>query len=146
MNAGRSAAAMRPARRLTSAGSGAGPVPVHTSTAGTSPLDGPNTSSGKSRNVGPRCGVRLSVAASCTSAPARVASFTVRALLVMLCTTGTWSISCNDPAPHRPSGARPPITTTGEPLNHALVMADTPLVMPGPAVSAAKPGLRVSLA
>jgi hypothetical protein len=70
----------------------------------------------------------------------------VTADLVIDCTTGTWSNSCSEPAPQRASGARPPITTTGEPLNHMLVIADTPLVMPGPAVSAAKPGLRVSLA
>ena len=88
----------------------------------------------------------LSDAAAWTAAAAALASLTVTADLVIDCTTGTWSISCSDPDPQRPSGARPPITTTGEPLNHALVIAETPLVMPGPAVSAAKPGRRVSLA
>ena len=60
--------------------------------------------------------------------------------------SATWSSSCSDPAPHRPCGARPPSTTSGEPLNCAEVTAETPLVMPGPAVSTASPGLRVSLA
>ena len=71
---------------------------------------------------------------------------TVVACLVIDATIGTWSSSCSDPAPQRPCGARPPSTTTGEPLNHADVIADTPLVIPGPAVSAATPGRRVSLA
>jgi hypothetical protein len=38
------------------------------------------------------------------------------------------------------------MTTRGDPLNHADVMAETPFVIPGPAVSAAKPGRRVSFA
>ena len=59
---------------------------------------------------------------------------------------GGWSSSCNEPAPHRRAGARPPSTTTGDPLKCADVTAETPLVTPGPAVSAASPGLRVSLA
>ena len=70
----------------------------------------------------------------------------VVACLVIDARIGTWSSSCNEPAPQRPCGARPPSTTTGEPLNHADVTADTPLVTPGPAVSAATPGRRVSLA
>jgi hypothetical protein len=73
-------------------------------------------------------------------------SVTVAADLVIGVITGTWSISCSDPLPHRPCGARPPSTTRGEPLKCALVIADTPLVMPGPAVSAAKPARRVSFA
>ncbi len=36
--------------------------------------------------------------------------------------------------------------TTGEPLKWAVVMALTPLVTPGPAVSTASPGSRVSRA
>ena len=59
---------------------------------------------------------------------------------------GTWSSSCSDPAPQRRCGARPPSTTSGAPLNHAEVTAETPFVMPGPAVSAATAGRRVSLA
>ena len=47
--------------------------------------------------------------------------------------------------PHRPAGDRPPSTTIGEPLNHALVMALTVLVTPGPAVTTANPGVRVNL-
>jgi hypothetical protein len=47
--------------------------------------------------------------------------------------------------PHRFDGARPPITTSGEPLNCAWVIALTPLVTPGPAVRTASPGTRVSL-
>ena len=84
--------------------------------------------------------------ASWTITPALAGSVTVAADLVIDCRIGTWSSSCNDPAPQRPCGARPPSTTSGEPLNHADVTADTPLVIPGPAVSAAMPGRRVSLA
>ena len=47
--------------------------------------------------------------------------------------------------PQRLAGARPPTTTRGEPLNWAWVTALTPLVTPGPAVSTARPGTRVSL-
>src|SRR6185312_11479350 len=43
-------------------------------------------------------------------------------------------------------GARPPRITTGDPLNCAVVIALTPLVTPGPAVSTARPGERVSRA
>ena len=71
---------------------------------------------------------------------------TVRADLVIDATIGTWSSSCNEPAPHRACGARPARTTSGDPLKRAVVMALMPLVTPGPAVSTATPGRRVSLA
>ncbi len=48
--------------------------------------------------------------------------------------------------PQRNEGARPPMTSSGEPLTWAVVTALTPLVTPGPAVSTARPGVRVSLA
>src|SRR6266702_8464256 len=38
------------------------------------------------------------------------------------------------------------MTTTGEPLNHAVVTALIPFVTPGPAVTTASPGARVSRA
>jgi hypothetical protein len=85
-------------------------------------------------------------AASWTIFAAFVGSSTVPADFVIDETIGTWSSSCNDPAPHRPCGARPPRTISGEPLKCALVIAETPFVTPGPAVSAASPGVRVSLA
>ncbi len=47
--------------------------------------------------------------------------------------------------PQRFCGARPPTTTSGEPANWAWAIALTPLVTPGPAVSTASPGTRVSL-
>jgi hypothetical protein len=134
------------ASAATASSSGAAPIPSHDPTSGTSPTEGPNTSSGKSRNVGPRCGSIASRTASCTIAPACAGSVTVAAILVIDDTIGTWSSSCSEPAPQRPCGARPPSTTTGDPLKCADVIADTPLVMPGPAVSAANPGRRVSLA
>ena len=84
--------------------------------------------------------------ASCTVAPAVAASITVADRFVIGASTGTWSNSCSDPAPQRVAGARPPSTTSGEPLNRAEVTAEMPLVTPGPAVSAATPGLRVSFA
>ena len=47
--------------------------------------------------------------------------------------------------PHRFCGARPPTTTIGDPANCAWATALSPLVTPGPAVSTASPGVRVSL-
>ncbi len=71
---------------------------------------------------------------------------TVVADFVTGLTIGTWSSSCSAPLPHLACPARPPSTIRGEPLKLAVVMALTPLVMPGPAVRAATPGRRVSLA
>ena len=73
-------------------------------------------------------------------------SVAVVARLVIGASTGTWSNSCSEPAPQRLCGARPPSTTSGEPLKCAVVTAETPFVTPGPAVSTATPGRRVSLA
>ena len=50
------------------------------------------------------------------------------------------------PRPSGACGARPPMTSSGEPLSHADVIALTPFVTPGPAVSAATPGRRVTFA
>ena len=58
---------------------------------------------------------------------------------------GGWSSSWRLPLPQRLAGARPPTTTIGEPANWACAIALTPLVTPGPAVSTARPGVRVSL-
>ncbi len=69
----------------------------------------------------------------------------VRADFVTGATSGVWSISWRLPLPHRFAGARPPTTTIGEPANWAWAIALTPLVTPGPAVSTASPGTRVSL-
>ena len=46
---------------------------------------------------------------ACPDDSAVVASFVIDA------TIGRWSSSCSDPEPHRPCGARPPITSTGVP-------------------------------
>ncbi len=78
--------------------------------------------------------------------PISAVSFTVSAFLVTGETNGMWSISWSPPEPQRPSGARPPSTTSGERLNSAPVIALMPLVTPGPAVSAATPALRVAFA
>jgi hypothetical protein len=104
-----------------------------------------NWSMGTSRKAGPRCDDAASVNASSTAPAISETWCTVRADLVTGDTRGAWSSSCSDPMPHRLSGARPPITTSGEPLNCAWVIALTPLVTPGPAVSTASPGTRVSL-
>ena len=69
----------------------------------------------------------------------------VRASLVTGATIGGWSSSWRLPLPQRFCGARPPTTTIGEPANCAWAIALTPLVTPGPAVSTASPGTRVSL-
>ena len=146
MNAGRSAAAISSPSAAHAASSGDAPTSSRDSPLGTSPDAGPNTSSGKSRKTGPRCGELARRAASNTILPAAAESVTVAADLVIDDRIGTWSSSCNDPDPQRPCGARPPRTTSGDPLNHADVTAEMPLVIPGPAVSAASPGRRVSLA
>ena len=104
------------------------------------------TSSGKSRNTGPLYGRPATANASSTSpgisgvAPAVAASLTIGR------TNGTWSISCSDPCPQRNAGARPPSTIIGEWFCLALAIALIPLVTPGPAVSAATPGWRVTFA
>ena len=69
----------------------------------------------------------------------------VRASLETGARIGGWSSSWSEPLPQRFCGARPPTTTRGEPLNCAWATALTPLVTPGPAVSTARPGVRVSL-
>ncbi len=69
----------------------------------------------------------------------------VRASLETGARIGGWSSSWSEPLPQRFCGARPPTTTRGDPLNCAWATALTPLVTPGPAVSTASPGVRVSL-
>ena len=87
----------------------------------------PNTSSGMSTNVGPRCGVRGRVhAASNVSAIDSVVG-AVAACFVTGATIGTWSSSCSEPDPQRSAGARPPITSIGEPLSCAAVERADPV-------------------
>ena len=145
MIAGRSAAAMSTAARSTSAGSGSTPrgsVPLLSGAVAEPKI----TSIGKSTNTGPRCGVIAVVTACWISFAVSPGAVTVRADLVIDSTIGTWSSSCNEPEPQRACGARPPNTTSGVPLKCAVVIALTPFVTPGPAVSTARPGLRVSFA
>ena len=104
-----------------------------------------NSSIGMSTNTGPRCEVPARVNASCMPAVTSPAVWMVRASLDTGAMIGGWSSSWSEPLPHRLAGARPPTTTRGEPLNCAWAIALTPLVTPGPAVSTARPGLRVSL-
>ena len=70
----------------------------------------------------------------------------VAASLVSGRTNGTWSISWSEPWPQRIAGARPPSTTIGELFCCAEPSALMPFVTPGPAVSAATPGSRVTFA
>ena len=84
--------------------------------------------------------------ASSTRSPTWSMLDTVPACLVTGASRGGWSSSCSAPLPQRNAGARPPSTTTGDPLNHAVVTAEMPLVTPGPAVRTASPGRRVSFA
>ena len=101
---------------------------------------------GTSRNTGPRCGAAAVVNARLTASPTEAGSCTVAACLVTGATSGGWSSSCSAPVPQRMSGDRPPSTTSGEPLKWAVVMPLTALVTPGPAVTTARPGVRVSFA
>ncbi len=49
-----------------------------------------------------------------------------------------------EPIPQRSAGARPPSTTSGDWFCWAAAIALIPLVIPGPAVSAATPGTLVT--
>ena len=104
-----------------------------------------NSSIGTSTKTGPRCEEPARVNASSRPGATSAAVCRVRADFVTEARIGGWSSSCSDPEPHRLAGARPPTTTSGDPLNWAWVMALTPFVTPGPAVSTARPGERVSL-
>ena len=104
-----------------------------------------NSSIGTSTNVGPRCDEPASVNASSSVG---AMSSTLRAVVADLeidAKIGGWSSSCRLPVPQRLFGARPPTTTSGEPAKLACATGLTPLVTPGPAVSTARPGVRVSL-
>ena len=104
------------------------------------------TSSGKSRNTGPVCGRRATANASSTRPGISGVAPAVAASLTTGRTNGTWSISCSEPWPQRNAGARPPRTTIGEWFCSADAIPLIPLVTPGPAVSAATPGSRVTFA
>ena len=104
-----------------------------------------NSSIGTSTNTGPRCGAPAIVNASWRPSGTSAAVWMVRASFETGAMIGGWSSSCREPLPQRFAGARPPTTTSGEPLNCAWAMALTPLVTPGPAVRTASPGVRVSL-
>ena len=98
-----------------------------------------------SRNTGPRCRVPATRNASSTAGAHPFTDATVRASFVTVATSGGWSSSCRLPAPHRCVGARPPSSTSGEPPWKAWVSPLTEFVTPGPAVTTARPGRRVSL-
>ena len=143
MNAGRSAAGdqLRRARCTRRRRGRAAPDRRESTARVPRPTTGRTRRGGSRGRPGRDAAVAARRAASNTIAPAFAGSVTVAADLVIDDRIGTWSSSCNDPAPQRPCGARPPSTTTGDPLNHADVTAETPFVIPGPAVSAASPGL-----
>ena len=104
------------------------------------------TSSGKSRNAGPGWSRCITPQASSISPGISAVEPAVAASLTSGRTNGTWSISCSEPWPQRIAGARPPSTSTGEWFCCADAIALIPLVTPGPAVSAATPGSRVTFA
>ena len=97
-----------------------------------------------SQNTGPLWTEEASAKARSPSARIAFTSCVVQAPLVMGARIGGWSSSCRAPSPQRESGERPPSTTRGVPLKWAVAMPLTALVTPGPAVTAAKPGVRVS--
>ena len=104
-----------------------------------------NSSIGTSTNTGPRCEDPAAVKASCMPAATSAAVGMVRDSLAIGAMIGGWSSSWSEPLPQRFCGARPPTTTIGDPANCAWAIALIPLVTPGPAVSTASPGRRVSL-
>ena len=103
-------------------------------------------SSGKSTNAGPVCGRRAASHASSSRPGISAVEPAVAAILTTGRTNGRWSISCSDPWPQRHAGARPPSTSIGERFCVAEAIALIPFVIPGPAVSAATPGSRVTFA
>ncbi len=103
-------------------------------------------SRGRSTKAGPPWGASAARRASSTSWGSSSALWAVAASLVSGRTKGTWSISCREPIPQRIAGARPPSTSIGERLAWAEAIALMALVTPGPAVRAATPGRRVTLA
>ena len=144
ISTGRSAAESRAATASTASGSGS--APREADTVGSVPVPWlKNSSIGTSTNTGPRCDEPAAVKASCMPAATSPAVGIVRASLAIGAMIGGWSSSCRLPLPQRFCGARPPTTTIGEPANWAWAMALIPLVTPGPAVSTASPGRRVSL-
>ncbi len=104
-----------------------------------------SSSIGTSTKTGPRCDAPATVNASSMPSATSAALWMVRASLVTGAKIGGWSSSWRLPVPQRLAGARPPTTTNGDPPNRACATALTPLVTPGPAVSTASPGVRVSL-
>src|SRR6478752_2182632 len=144
ISTGRLAAASSAAIAATASGSGS--APRSAPTVGTAPVALLKSSSiGTSTKTGPRCGDRAVTNASCIPVSTSPAVGMVRASLETGAKIGGWSSSCRAPVPQRPCGARPPTTTIGEPANCAWATALSPLVTPGPAVSTASPGTRVSL-
>ena len=101
---------------------------------------------GKSTNAGPVCGRRAASQASSSSPGISAVEPAVAAILTTGRTNGRWSISWSEPCPQRQAGARPPSTSIGERFCVADAIALIPLVIPGPAVSAATPGSRVTFA
>ena len=99
---------------------------------------------GKSTKPTPDGAPTVARNASSTSRPAASADCAVAAKRASGATNGTWSISCSDPIPQRSAGARPPSTSSGDEFCCAAAIALIPLVTPGPAVSAATPGTRVT--
>ncbi len=91
-------------------------------------------------NATPEGAARVARSASSISPLTASADGAVAANRVNGDTNGTWSISCSEPMPHRPAGARPPRISSGDEFCWAAAMALMPLVTPGPAVSAATPG------
>ena len=144
ISTGREAAASRPAIRSIASVSGS--APRSDPTVGRLPLATlKNSSIGTSTKTGPRWEEPAAVNASWMPSSTSPAVCRVRASLETDATMGGWSSSCSDPLPQRLAGARPPTTTIGDPANWACAIALTPLVTPGPAVSTASPGTRVSL-
>ena len=103
-------------------------------------------STGHSTKAGPCTPERAAANASATAGirsrtrRIRLRNFTFGAAI------GCWSISCNAPRPCRSVGAAPPSSTTGDCAICAFLSAVTAFVTPGPAVTAATPGMPVSRA
>ena len=99
---GRRAARSSVATAATSSASGGAAAGMRPASGGRSTVSAPKiASSGKSQNTGPRCGVSASRNASSTDPATPATACSVQARLVTGASSGTWSISCSAPLPHR---------------------------------------------
>ena len=96
--------------------------------------------------MGPGTPASEATSASSTAGPRSATRFTCFTSFTCGSTSGACSMSCSAPRPCSAVGAAPPSSSTGDCASWAFLSAVMVLVMPGPAVTAATPGVPVSRA